>query len=469
MSNPETPQLTRQQIYDRIRESSKDEYILGEMVRLGFWPDNQDAPSLPEILIKQEGELTRELNNLLKKQRRFQDRKKMLREMRKQRLEESKRKQAENKKLREQKREEKARQWKNSKEKDIIFLGQDVSAGLKEKESFPDRLEKNNLPLFADIEDLAKAMDVSVGDLRFLSFSRKISKVSHYKRFYILKKTGGKRLISAPMPKLKRLQHWILENILQNLPLHRAVHGFRQDHSIVSNAEPHLGRDIVVNMDLKDFFPSVTYKRTKGVFRSLGYSEQIATIFGLLCTEPETDEVVLDNETYYAARSERYLPQGAPTSPAVTNIICKRLDARIQGMADKLEFTYTRYADDLTFSCSDQAGQNLTKLIWRTKKIVEDEGFVIHPEKLRIMRKGARQEVTGIVVNEKLNISRRTLNNFRALLYQIEKDGIKGKHWKNSPDLLPSIRGYANYIAMVNKEKGKPLVDRINKILELKP
>ncbi len=133
-------------------------------------------------------------------------------------------------------------------------------------------------------------------------------------------------------------------------------------------------------------------------------------------------------------------------------------------MADKLGFTYTRYADDLTFSCSDQAGQNLTKLIWRTKKIVEDEGFIIHPEKLRIMRKGARQEVTGIVVNEKLNISRSTLNNFRALLYQIEKDGIKGKHWKNSPDLLPSIRGYANYIAMVNKEKGKPLVDRINKI-----
>ncbi len=465
MNDSESPGLTRQQIYDRIRQSSKDEYILEEMIRLGFWPAEKDRPSLPEQLIRKEGELSRELNELLKKQRQFENREKMLREMRKKRLEESRKKQAETKERRKREREEKARQWKEKQSKDISYLGEGVSGGLQDKESSRERLEKHHLPYFAGVEALAQAMNVSVGELRFLSFQRKVSKISHYKRFYMLKKLGGMRLISAPMPRLKNAQRWLLDNILQQVPLHPAVHGFRQEHSIVSNAEPHLGQDIVINMDLKDFFPSVNYRRVKGVFRSLGYSEQLATIFALLCTEPEVDEVVLDGETYYVAKSERHLPQGAPTSPAMTNIICRRLDCRLQGMADTLNFTYSRYADDLTFSASDNAARNMTKLLWQTKKIVADEGFILHPEKLRIMRKGSRKEVTGIVVNEKLNINRKALHNFRALLFQIEKDGIEGKYWKGSDAFLSSIKGYANYVAMVNPEKGQPLVDRVNKLL----
>ena len=189
------------------------------------------------------------------------------------------------------------------------------------------------------------------------------------------------------MPRLKRAQYWILGNILEKLPLHDTAHGFVNQRSIVTNAEPHVSADVVVNMDLKDFFPTVTYKRIKGVFCKLGYCEEVATVLALLCSEPEVDEVELDGETFYVARSERYLPQGAPTSPAISNLLCRNLDRRVFGASKKLEFTYTRYADDLTFSGTRKAAHQLRKLLWRVEQIVEDEGFVIHPDKTRIMRK----------------------------------------------------------------------------------
>lgn len=466
MENAQNQEQTRQQIYDRIRESSKDEYVLEEMRRLGFWPDDRNQPSLPAQLIEREAELARELNELLKKQRRYENRERALMEMRKQRLEESRRKQAETKERKKQEREEKARQWQAFKEKEIIYLGEGVSGGLQERTSSVERLHGHNLPVFADIEDLAKSMGVTVGELRFLAYSRKTSKISHYKRFHIPKKRGGKRLISAPMPRLKNVQTWILDNILSKTAVRESVHGFARNRSIVTNAKPHLGSDVVVNQDLKDFFPTVTYRRVKGVFVSLGYSEQIATVFALICTEPDIDEIVLDRETWYVAGTERHLPQGAPTSPAITNLICSKMDARLLGMARQLDFAYTRYADDLTFSASDQAVRELPKLLWRTRKIVEAEGFALHPEKLRIMRKGVRQEVTGIVVNEKPGVNRKSLKKFRALLYQIEKDGIDGKHWNGSETLLASIKGYADFISMVDRQKGRALAARVKRILD---
>ena len=197
---------------------------------------------------------------------------------------------------------------------------------------------------------VAQAMAITVPALRFLAFSRTPSEVTHYIRFEIPKKTGGTRRISAPMPRLKHAQRWILDNLLDKVALHDAAHGFRKQRSIVSNARPHVGADIVLNLDLKDFFPTLEYKRIRGAFRGLGYGEAAATIFALLTSEPEVDEVELDGQTFYVANGARRLPQGAPTSPAITNIVCRRMDARLASAAAKLGFTYTRYADDLTFS-----------------------------------------------------------------------------------------------------------------------
>ena len=313
-------------------------------------------------------------------------------------------------------------------------------------------------------EQIADAMGMSVGKLRFLAFDRKISTVSHYIRFKMPKKTGGERTISAPMPSLKQAQHWILENILQKLEVHDAAHGFRRDRSIVTNATPHVGAEVIINFDLKDFFPSISYKRVKGLFMSFGYSEAATTIFGLLCTAAEVEELELDGKTYYVALDERHLPQGSPASPAITNLLCRRLDRRLTAMAENLGFTYTRYADDLTFSGSGDSLRHICNILKRTDSIVTHEGFTINEEKTRILRKSRQQEVTGVVVNDKPNVSKKTLKQFRATLYQIEKDGPQGKSWGNSPDVIAAVSGFANFVAMVNPEKGAEFQQQVQQI-----
>ena len=222
---------------------------------------------------------------------------------------------------------------------------------------------------------------------------------------------------------------------------------------------------MVVNLDLRDFFPTVTYRRVKGLFRALGYSEQQATVLGLVCTEPEVDEVELDGRRWFVVKGERHLPQGAPTSPALTNLLCRRLDARMAGIARSLDYTYTRYADDLSFSASGESARHVRKLLWRVRAVVEDEGFEIHPDKLRIMRTGQRKEVTGIVVNQRPAICRKTLRRFRAVLRQVELDGPEGKHWNGNDNVLAALRGFACFIHMVDPAKGAPAMSRVEALL----
>lgn len=456
---------TRQELYDRIRKSSKDEVILEEMKRLGFWPKSTGKPGDPAEDLKRSRELQNRLNELRSKYRLLRNRDAMIKELRRQRILESRQRQKENKERRLRERRERAAAWARRKEREILFLGPGHSAGLNHVTSNHAQLTASGLPLLQTALDLAQAMHRSVGELRFLAFARTTSRVNHYVRFHIPKKTGGKRLISAPMPRLKAAQRWILENILEKLATHDAAHGFIAGRSIVTNAAPHVGQDVVVNLDLKDFFPTLTYRRVKGLFRALGYSEQIATLCGLLCTEPEIATAELDDTTWYVARSERRLPQGAPSSPAITNLICLRLDKRLTGAAEKLGFTYTRYADDLTFSGSDQAASLVGRLLRQVAYIVAEEGFDIHPDKTRILRKGRQQEVTGVVVNDQLGVDRRSLRRFRATLFQIEKDGPEGKRWGNTPDVLAAIAGYANFVHMIDPEKGGPLRARVAAIL----
>jgi retron-type reverse transcriptase len=330
----------------------------------------------------------------------------------------------------------------------------------------PERLEKNGLPMCNSHQEIARLMRISVKVLRFFAFSRK---KTAYNCFQIPKKTGGNRKISAPRPLLKKSQQWILHNILEKIEVHNAAHGFCLNHSIVTNAQPHVGADIVINFDLKDFFPSISYPRVKGLFKSFGYSETASIIFGLLCTEQTLKQIELDGEIHWLLSwTERHLPQGAPTSPAITNLLCRTLDKRLTQMAKRYGFVYTRYADNLTFSaCGDSLG-NIANLMKGTRSIVKSEGFNINEEKTRLLRKSRQQEVTGIVVNDKVNVSREKLKRFRATLYQIEKDGLIGKHWGDSKkrDLIPSLEGFANFVFMVNPEKGSLFREQVKRIKE---
>lgn len=454
--------LTRQELYDRIRQTSKDEFILSEMKRLGFWDTSSGIPKVSEELITKKGKLQRELSELVKKQQKHRNREQMLKEMRKKRMAEAKAKREETKDRREKERKERAARWAEKKKTDIVYLGKGVSGGLQNKVFDEARLKTYGLPVITDVVQLATQMNCTLSDLRFLAFHRKTSKTSHYKRFQLPKKTGGTRLISAPMPKLKNAQYWILNNILYKLDTHQAAHGFIPERSIITNAEVHLKSEVIINIDMKDFFPSISWKRIKGAFHAMGYSEQIATILALLCSEPEVDEVEMDGEQYFVAKGERFLPQGAPTSPAITNFICSKLDRRFEGIAKKTGWRYTRYADDMTFS-SDTT-EDISRILWQANEVVKSEGFVVHPNKIHVMRTGSRQEVTGIVVNEKMNVNRTKLKQFRAVLHQIEQNGIEDVKWGNG-FILQTIKGFANYVKMVNPEKGEPLVQRVKAIL----
>ncbi len=448
--------LTRQQLYDRIRQSSKEEFILEEMTRLGFWSRDVNKPSVPETLIQQEGGLQRQLNELLQEKAKYKNKQRLLTDMRKERMAKAKAKRAETKQRNEQKRIERAAAWAEKKQQDIIYLGEAVSAGLNKNTSNETQLQHFGLPVYHNAQQLADGMQLALGKLRFLAFNRSVGTTTHYQRFQLPKKSGGVRTISAPMPQLKAAQHWILENILYKISNSDAANGFVRGRSIVTNAQPHIGKDVVVNIDLKDFFPGIAYKRVKGLFCKLGYSEQVSTILGLICTEPEVDEIILDGRKYFVAKTARVLPQGAPTSPAITNLICFKMDRRFEGLSKKYGYAYTRYADDMTFSAKGDAATKVGQLLWAVKKVVEEEGFVLHPDKLKVMRKGDRHEVTGIVVNEKLSIDRTTLRKFRALLHNVELTGLSGKKWGKG-SIIASMEGYANFVAMVKPEQGKKL------------
>lgn len=458
---------SRQELYDRIRNSSKDQVIVDEMIRLGFWPRSTGLPNDPAQDIQRETQLSQQLQTLRTELSRMHNTAYLRKQALKQRLADSRAQRKESKERRELERRERAELWARFKKHQIVYLGEGVSTGLNHRESDKAKLKSLGLPELDAAGHLAEAMGLTVSELRFLSFSRRVSTTTHYVRFEIPKKRGGTRLISAPMPRLKLAQHWILENILNKISVHDAAHGFMAQRSIVTNAQPHVGASVVVNLDLKDFFPTITYRRVKGVFKHMGYSEALCTIFALICTEPEIVKAELDGKTYYVAQSARHLPQGAPTSPMLTNIICRRLDNRLTGLSKKLGFTYTRYADDLTFSSSDEVAcqTQVGALLRAVRYIVSESGFIVHPDKTRILRDGNQKEVTGVVVNEKLNVDRKTLRRFRALLFQIERDGIEGKQWGTSPDLLASIEGYANFVAMVNPARGLPLKAQVRTLL----
>jgi len=455
--------LTRQELYERVRKTGKEAYILDEMKRLGFWERDSEKPTMAEHAIRERNELQQKLRQLGKDQRLYQDPEQALKALHKERKKAAMEKREETRQARNEARFQRATRWHHTQKKLITFVGEGLSHGLKHVLSDEEKLKAQSLAVLHDSLALATAMGITLNELRFLVYQKEVSTLSHYQRFEFIKKSGGVRRISAPMPRLKRAQYWVLANILEPLVLHDAAHGFVPKRSIVSNAQPHVGKDIVINLDLKDFFPTVSYARVKGIFNNLGYSEHLATVLALLCTESDVQAVEMDLKTWYVANGERYLPQGAPTSPNLSNLICRKLDARLQGMADSLGFSYSRYADDVTFSANGTEDKTIQQLLWRCRGIIKDEGFVVHPDKTRIMRKHKKQEVTGIVVNDKLSVDRKTLKRFRALLFQLDKDGLEGKTWGKG-NLISSIDGYANYVAMVNPEKGLPFQLAVAKI-----
>ncbi|MGQ9731216.1 MAG: reverse transcriptase family protein [Candidatus Zipacnadales bacterium] len=312
------------------------------------------------------------------------------------------------------------------------------------------RLRKYGLPILRNPHELAAWLDISPSRLRWFTINKPVEQVSHYVRFKRPKRGGGERIILAPKRELKQLQRQVLREILERLPVSEVAHGFVAGRSIVTNARPHVGKRVVVNLDLQDFFPSITLARVRGVFTNLGYSYRVASILALLCTEYERKMHDKGGQLAYVSVGPRTLVQGAPTSPALANLVAWKLDRRLAGLAHKLGFTYTRYADDLTFS-GDQAWL-APALVGLVRHIVAEEGFAINPAKTRIFRRSSKQVVTGLVVNDRVNTPRELRRKIRAILTNAKHTGLQAQNREDHPHFRRYLAGLISFIYAANPE-----------------
>lgn len=318
-------------------------------------------------------------------------------------------------------------------------------------------IQRFGLPELRTASDVARLCGLAKGDelQRFLRPGT--GPGAPYVEFEIPKATGGMRRISAPRHALKKIQQAILENMLSKLPLHDACHGFVAGRSTVTNASPHLGARVVIKMDLRDFFPSVHYRRVLGLFEHYGYGNEVSRVLAGLTTHRP---VLADGTVAWPG----VLPQGAPTSPALANLVCRRLDMRLGGLAKKFGATYTRYADDLTFSFASEPTCELGRFGWWVDQICQQEGFVENTRKRRILRPSKQQRVTGIVVNEGLHVPREARRRFRAILSNCRQHGVASQA-RGRADFVDYLRGFAAYIKMVQPELGARLVAEVEGIL----
>jgi retron-type reverse transcriptase len=341
---------------------------------------------------------------------------------------------------------------------DIVFLGRGVSGRLGERTSRVDDLARAGLPILSTPADVAAALGLSVSRLRWLAFHTEVATRTHYVHFTVPKKNGGQRTLSAPHRTLARAQRWILERIISKLPAEPAAHGFLPGRSILSNARPHAGRAVVVNLDLEGFFPSIGFPRVRKVFERVGYSPAVATILALLCTECPRRSVILEGTTYHVATGPRGLPQGACTSPGLSNQVARRLDRRLGGLAAKLGLTYTRYADDLTFSGDQGLEGRIGYLMARVRHIAQAEGFAVNESKTRVQRRNTSQMVTGLVVNDRPGVRRDEVRRLRAILHRAGTEGLDRQNRDNLPDFRAWLRGKIAFVSMARPEVGERLL-----------
>ncbi len=311
------------------------------------------------------------------------------------------------------------------------------------------------LPPIGTMDDLAELLGVDGPDdlARFMRPGE--GRGSGYVAFEVPKATGGVRAIHAPRAALKRIQRRILDHILSHIPVHEACHGFVEGRSIVTNAAVHRASRVVVKIDLCDFFPTIHYRRVAGLFAHYGYPPEVARALAALCTHRP---VLGDGTVAWPG----VLPQGAPTSPALANIVCRRLDARLSRLAAKVGARYSRYADDLTFSFQEEPQIPLGRFFWWVDQVCQQEGFLENTKKRRVLRPHMAQRVTGVVVNDGLKVPRDARRRFRALLARCRKEGVaRVAEALGRPKLWAELYGFAAFVQMVQPELGARLADEI--------
>lgn len=314
------------------------------------------------------------------------------------------------------------------------YTDDEICALLKDAERFATQ----KLPIIYDQEHLARVLGFQLSYLMAMTNSQR----HFYNTYKIPKQHGGYRQIDQPLPNLKLVQEWILDNILT--PVHgrlinSAATAFMPGKSLYDHVTCHQGKKMVVALDLKDFFKSVKYYCVHDVFSGLGYSNAVATMLARLCTY------------------RKCLPQGAPTSPMLSNMAFERIDRLLQGYCSRRGIIYTRYADDMTFS-----GDNINVgLLIRHVRYLIGGNYSLNEEKTKVMGQGNAQFVTGVVVNQFAQVPRFYRNRIRQEVYHIRKNGLDfhfahtkiTKAWINKPEIyLNHLIGKVNYVLQINPE-----------------
>lgn len=281
-------------------------------------------------------------------------------------------------------------------------------------------------------------------------------RLGHYTQIWLGKRGGGRRLVEAPLPRLKALQRQILREILSHVPPHQAAFGFVAGRNCVQAAQRHAGEAVVLSCDLKDFFASVPASRVHAIFRCLGYPHAVARLLtGLVTVRTPPDCLAALPPRDRPIWRQPHLPQGAPSSPALANLACRGLDIRLAALARSWEANFSRYADDMVFS----GGRRLADpgLIEAIGGIVAACGLRLHPTKTRLMRQGRRQQVTGITVNQHINLPRDQYDRLKAILTNCRRHGPASQNRDGHPDLRAHLEGRIQWAATLNPHRGLKL------------
>jgi RNA-directed DNA polymerase len=329
-----------------------------------------------------------------------------------------------------------------------------------------------DVPVIESVPDLADWFWLKQGelewlaDLKGLGYKKESSLLRHYHYRVLAKQSGNVRLIEAPKPRLKEMQRQVLVQILSKVPPHPAVHGFLKRRSIKTFVASHVGRRVVLRMDLRDFFPSFAAARIQTVFRLIGYPEPVADLLGGICTNAAPLDVW--NELAFGIDpvqrregrllySRPHLPQGAPTSPALANICSYRLDCRLAGLARCVGAEYTRYADDLAFSGDEAFERRVEQFSTHVAGILFEEGFTVHHRKTRIMRQGVRQHLAGLVANQHINVTRTDFDRLKATLTNCVRLGPENQNRDVHLSFRSHLDGRVGFVEMINPARGKRL------------
>ena len=310
-------------------------------------------------------------------------------------------------------------------------------------------LDPGQLEWFADLKGLSSGV-----------------KLNHYHYRALPKSDGSIRLIEAPKSRLKKLQRQVLTEILDRIPPHPAAHGFVKGRSITTFATPHVGQRVVLRMDLRDFFPTFRAARIQTLFRTFGYPESVADLLGGICTNAVPRglwsglALEFDHAHLHDARnlySRPHLPQGAPTSPALANVCSYRVDCRLAGLAESVGAAYTRYADDLAFSGGEEFEHRVERFSTHVAAILLEEGFKVNYAKTRIMRRGVRQHLAGLIVNDHLNVGRREFDLLKAMLTNCVRLGPESQNRENHPNFRAHLEGRVGFVESINPSRGQRL------------